>query len=214
MASGLRKHAPSAATPPSSAATTTTTSTTSSRPARSTDATLVIFLSALVRTLESKIAIQILTLEIQKHARNTKTTAATRQRTGTLNTERNSWKLTEAALLSLRTKLKHHPARISSSVEQEEDRPRFTPPAENGAIRTDAMIKLSKIRDQICRSNAFLARPKWISSETSLPETICASKTDSEKNTSSHVTQMSAVDEFHFARTISKSTGFRMDDKF
>ena len=31
-----------------------------------------------------------------------KTTAATRQRTGTSNTEQNSWKLTEAALLSLR----------------------------------------------------------------------------------------------------------------
>lgn len=38
-------------------------------------------------------------------------------------------------------KLKHHPARISFSVEQEEDRRRFTPPAENGAIPIDAMIK-------------------------------------------------------------------------
>ena len=94
---------------------------------------------------------------MQKHARNTKTTAATRQRTGTSNTERNSWKLTEAALLSLRfvilfedkndnnsvfrTKLKHHPARISSLVELEEDRRRFTLPAENGVILIDAMIK-------------------------------------------------------------------------
>lgn len=214
MVSGRRKHAPSPATPPSSAATTTTTSTISSRPAKSTDATLVIFLSALVRTLESKIATPTPTSVMQKHARNTKTTAATRQRTGTSNTERNSWKLTEAALLSLRTKLKHHPARISSLVELEEDRRRFTPPAENGAILIDAMIKLSKIQDQICPSNAFHARPRWISLEISLPETICASKTDSEKNTSNHATQMSAADEFHIAPTILKSTGFRMDDKF